>query len=87
MSKQTSKAQGIADAAIAREELYGTLAQLKDQLNYARRFDEAVERTEERVQRVREERPAVFITGVVSVAVVTGTLVWAVVNRIARGRK
>ena len=87
MSKLSAKAQGIADAAIARGELYDTLAQLKDQLNYARRFDEAVERMEERVQQVREERPAVFIAGVVSVAVVAGTVVWAVASRVARGRK
>lgn len=87
MNASNSKAQGIADAENARDELYGTLAQLKERLNYAKRFDQAAERAEVRVQIVREERPLVFIAGVVAVAAVAGTVVWAVASRVARSAK
>lgn len=80
----SSKAQGILEAELARAELYDTLGQLKDRLNYARRFDEATERVVERVQVEKETRPVVFAAGVVVAAAAVGAVVWAVASKIAQ---
>ncbi|MFC5337032.1 hypothetical protein [Leucobacter denitrificans] len=79
-----SKAQGIIEAELARADLYDTLGQLRDRLNYAQRFDDAVDRVGVRIQEVKEERPAVFAAGVVVAAAAVGAVVWAVASGIAK---
>ncbi len=79
-----SKAQGIIEAELARAELYDTLGQLRDRLNYAQRFDDAMDRAGARIQEVKEEQPAVFATGVVVAAAAVGAIVWAVARGITK---
>ena len=79
-----SKAQGIIEAELARAELYDTLGQLRDRLNYAQRFDDAMDRVAVRIHEVKEERPAAFATGVVVAATAVGALVWAVARGVAK---
>lgn len=75
---------GIVEAERARAELYDTLAQLRDRLDYAQRIDNAVERGRRRLVRARLERPIAFAAGVASVAAVTGLVVWGVAQKVAR---
>lgn len=49
--------QGVADAALARAELYDTLGQLTHQLNYARRIDEAIDDAKRRVIETKRTNP------------------------------
>lgn len=84
MSKQNERARGVAEAELARAELYDTLGQLGERLNYAKRIDDATERFAERVEEERRERPLVFVAGVAGVAVAAGALVWAVARKIGR---
>lgn len=78
------ESRGVEEAVLARAELYATLAQLRDQLNYARRIDEAVDRAKARAAREQAERPLVFAAKVASAAVVAGTVVWGVARAVAR---
>lgn len=66
----------LRDAHEARTELYETLALLSDRLNYAKRFDEAVDRTMERIDEEKEYNPLRFAIGVAAVAVAVGALAW-----------
>lgn len=79
-----TQADGVLDAEIARAELYDTLGQLRDRLNYAQRFDDATERLVDRIQEEKETRPLVFATGVVVAAAAVGAVVWAVATGIAK---
>lgn len=78
------RARGLRDAEIARADLYDTLGQLKVQLNYARRIDEATDRFAERIDDVRQTKPAAFAAGVVAIAATAGVVVWAVAQGIAK---
>ncbi len=80
----TEKQQGIADAELARAELYTTLSQLKDRLNYAQRVDDAVEDAKVRIAEQKQRNPLAFIAGVAGVAVVTGVAVWGVATAVAK---
>lgn len=78
------RVQGVADAQVARAELYTTLGQLQDRLNYAKRVDDATARLVERVEEERRDRPVVFVAGVVVAALAAGGAVWAVARGIAK---
>lgn len=84
MKRQNERAQGIAQAQIARAELYDTLGQLRNRLDYAQRIDDATERLVGRVEEQRRERPLVFAAGVAAAATLAGTVVWAVARGIAK---
>lgn len=81
---RSARAEGIAAAEVARAELYETLGQLRENLNYAKRFDQATDRFVDRVEEERRERPEVFIAGVVAVAATAGVVVWAVARGIVK---
>lgn len=81
-STDTQASVGAANAA--RTELYDTLAKLRDQLDYARRFDEAVERGKERIAREQVERPLRFAAGVAATSAVAGLAVWGVASVVVR---
>ena len=84
MSDRNERAMGVADAQLARAELYETLGQLQDRLNYAKRVDDATERLIDRVEAVRRERPLAFVAGVAVAAVAAGAVVWAVARGVAK---
>lgn len=75
---------GVVEAERARAELYDTLSQLRDRLDYAQRIDDALERGRRRLVRVRLERPIAFAAGVASVAAVAGLVVWGVAQKVSR---
>ena len=76
--------RGVAAAAQARSELYDTLGQLEDRLNYAKRVDDAVADAKDRLRTQKREHPAAFFAGVAGVAVMAGLVVWGVASAIAR---
>lgn len=84
MNRQNERERGVAQAQVARAELYDTLGQLRNRLDYAQRIDDATERLMDRATEQKRERPLVFAAGVVAVAAVAGTVVWAVARGIAR---
>lgn len=67
----------MQDAQVARAELYETLSLLSDRLNYAQRFDDAVDRTQKRLHRKQMENPVGFALAVAGVAATVGVLAWA----------
>lgn len=75
---------GVLEAQRAREELYDTLGQLRDRLDYAQRIDDALERTGRRIARAKRENPIGFTVGVVAAAAATGLVVWGAVRLVAR---
>ncbi|GAB2557164.1 DUF3618 domain-containing protein [Leucobacter ruminantium] len=75
---------GIDEAARARAELYQTLGQLQDRLNYARRVDEAVADARVRLAAEQRERPVVFAAGVAGVAAIAGLAVWGAVSAVMK---
>lgn len=83
MSAQ-DKQQGIADAELARAELYSTLSQLKDRLNYAQRVDDAVDDAKLRIIEQKQRNPLAFVAGVAGVAVIAGVVVWGVATSVAK---
>lgn len=70
--------RGIADAAAARTELYDTLGQLQNRLNYAQRVDDAIDDARGRLAAQREQKPATFVAGAVGVAALVGVTVWGI---------
>lgn len=78
---------GVAEAARARAELYTTLGQLRQRLDYAQRIDDATARAGERIGRLRRDRPLMFMAGVAGVAVVAGVVVWGVARVVVRNLK
>jgi len=79
-----AKPEELLEASRAREELYDTLSLLSDRLNYAKRFDEATERTEFRMKAYKERNPLGFALTVVGVAATVGVVTWAVTTKILR---
>ncbi|XPP27224.1 MAG: hypothetical protein ACNYNX_03310 [Leucobacter sp.] len=75
---------GVLQAQHAREELYDTLGQLRDRLDYAQRIDDRVARARRRIAKEKRENPVGFAVGVVAVAAVAGLAAWGVVRLIAR---
>ena len=80
----TDQNSGIAEAAAARADLYDTLTQLTDRLNYAQRVDNALARAKANVTRVRSERPWAFAAAAAGAAAAVGVAVWGVAATIAR---
>lgn len=80
----TDKQRGIEDAARARAEVYQTLAQLQDNLNFAKRIDEAVDDTKARFAAQRETNPVAFFGGLAGVAAAVGVAVWGIATAIRR---
>lgn len=80
----SNKRQGVEEADAVRAELYATLSQLSDRLNYAQRFDDAVTRTGDRIREEKEEHPLSFALGVAGVAAAVGTLVWWGTSRLMK---
>lgn len=78
--------QSIDEAQAARSELYATLNQLSDRLNYAKRVDEAVDRAEQRIRANRERNPVAFALVVTGAAVTVGLLVWAGASKLVSRR-
>lgn len=84
MTQQQQRELGLAEAELARAELYDTLGQLRDRLNYAKRIDDATERVGMRIREERQQRPLVFVAGVVAVAATAGVVVWAIAKRASK---
>ncbi|MFT4231555.1 MAG: DUF3618 domain-containing protein [Leucobacter sp.] len=78
------KQRGVAEAAAARSELYDTLSQLKDRLNYAQRVDDAVHEAKLRVAEEKQRNPLGFALGVAGVAAAAGLVVWGAAAAVAR---
>ena len=78
------KRHGVAAAERARHELYDTLGQLKDRLNYAQRVDDAVADAKQRMAEQKRDNPAGFAAGVAGAAVLVGVAVWGIASRVAR---
>jgi hypothetical protein len=78
------KLVGVSEAAVARTELYRTLGQLRDRLNYAQRVDDAVDDARVRLREVQRNRPLAFLAGCVSVATLSGIAVWSVAAQVSR---
>lgn len=82
----TEQAQdpGVTQAQRARVELYDTLAQLRDRLDYAQRIDDSVARTKRRIRAEKRENPGVFVAAVAGTALACGLAVWAVTSKVMR---
>lgn len=74
--------QGVADAQVARTELYDTLTQLQGRLNYAQRIDDSVANAKRRIVAEKERNPLAFVAGVAGVAVVAGLVVWGIARSV-----
>ncbi len=74
--------QGVAAADQARAELYDTLGQLRDRLDYAQRIDDALDRTKHRIIAEKRDNPLLFAAAVVGVAAAAGVAVWAITRRV-----
>ena len=84
MSGEDKPDPGILEAQRARVELYDTLGQLRERLDYAQRIDDSLERTRRRIVRSKSENPLGFVLGVAAAAGVAGLVVWGVARRVAR---
>lgn len=83
-TQNTSKHQGVVDADTARAELYTTLSQLKDSLNYAKRVDDSIDDAKRRITEQKYTNPVAFAAGVAGVATAAGLVVWGVAAAIAK---
>lgn len=75
---------GVAAADRARQELYDTLGQLRDRLDYAQRIDDTVDRAARRIAAEKRENPLGFAIGVAVVAGAVGVAVWGVARKVLR---
>lgn len=82
--KAEQMAQGITEADRARAELYDSLAQLRDRLDFAQRIDDSLGRARARITAEKREKPLLFIAGVTAVAAVGGLAVWAIAKKVIR---
>ena len=78
------KERGVVSAELARAELYDTLSQLKDRLNYAKRIDDAVGEAKLRIVAEKRRNPLGFAAGVAGAAVATGLVVWGIASAVAK---
>lgn len=76
--------EGVRVAQQARAELYDTLGQLRERLDYAQRIDDRLARTRQQIAAARHERPMAFAVGVIGVAVTAGLVVWGAARRVVR---
>ena len=82
--KAEEMAQGITEADRARAELYDSLAQLRDRLDFAQRIDDGLGRARSRIAAEKREKPLLFAAGVAAVAVTGGLAVWAIAKKVIR---
>lgn len=75
---------GVLQAQQARQDLYDTLGQLRERLDFAQRIDNRVERARRRIAQEKRDNPLGFAIGVAAAATVTGLAVWGVVRLIAK---
>lgn len=75
--------QGVADASVARAELYDTLTQLQGRLNYAQRIDDSVADAKRKIVAEKARNPLAFAAGVAGVAVIAGLVVWGISRAVA----
>lgn len=75
---------GIGEAQRAREELYDTLGQLRERLDYAQRIDDAMDRASRRIAAEKRENPLGFALGVAAVAGAVGLAAWGVARLVVR---
>lgn len=75
---------GIAEAARARAELYDTLGQLRERLDYAQRIDDSIARASHRIAEEKRENPLGFAVGAIAVAAVAGVAVWGIARAVLR---
>lgn len=75
---------GVAAADRARQELYDTLGQLRDRLDYAQRIDDTVDRATRRIAAEKRENPLGFAIGVAVVAGAVGVAVWGIARSVLR---
>lgn len=76
MNGESSTLEPTADHA--RHELYDTLSQLRDRLDYAHRIDVATAAAKARIQRERQRNPLGFAAGIGATALLAGAMVWGV---------
>ncbi len=76
--------EGVRAAQQARAELYDTLGQLRERLDYAQRIDDQVARTRQQLAALRRQRPLGFAAGAAGVAVAAGLVVWGMTRKIIR---
>lgn len=81
---ESKQQPGVTEADAARAELYTTLGQLRDRLDYAQRIDDATERAAHRIAETRRENPIGFALGAAAVAAAAGLIVWGVARRFLR---
>lgn len=82
--KANASELGVNEADLARVELYDTLAQLRDRLNYAQRIDNAVDDAKLRLAETRRSKPLAFAAGCVGVATLAGLAAWGIARRVSR---
>lgn len=76
--------RGVAEADRARAELYESLAQLRDRLDYAQRIDDSLARTKRRIAAEKRENPLIFGAAVAGAAAACGLVVWAVASKVMK---
>lgn len=77
-----SRKDKLSETQAARADLYETFAQLSDRLNYAKRFDEAVEYRTAQLKKVKQNNPATFAVAVIGVAGAAGAVTWVIASKI-----
>lgn len=75
---------GVVTAQHARAELYDTLGQLRERLDYAQRIDDGLDRAKHRIAAERRENPVGFAIGAVAVAAAVGVAAWGATKLIRR---
>lgn len=75
---------GLVAAERARAELYDTLGQLRDRLDYAQRIDDALDRASHRIADAKRENPVGFAIGAVATAAAVGVAVWGVARLVSK---
>lgn len=78
------RVESVTETEAVRAELYDTLAHLRDRLNYARRFDDAVARAKARLATQQRENPLAFAVGVAGASAIAGLAVWKISVAVAR---
>lgn len=78
---------GIVEANRARVELYDTLGQLRDRLDYAQRIDDRIAETKLRIAEERQENPGGFAIGVAVAATAVGLAAWGIAALVRRALK
>lgn len=84
MSDTQQQTPGVAAAERARAELYDTLGQLRDRLDYAQRIDDSVGRAKRRAADFKRSNPPMFAAAVAGAALAAGLAVYGAACRVLR---